>query len=235
MRSNIPNDWRSPKPLPNRGTSAPHPFHSGIFEGDPRLGEAYDNHARPGGTDVVTGPMPLPAFMAHRSVLDGGSHRRDSANAQSAPGSTAATSAMSIVHNDDVAVVNPRQPDFVVTDLPMKLGLPSFKDTHRPPHRFAGNMRDDPFGQQRLGSRDSLRNGAIIGAVIGAAAFGAFAAVLCNAYQEEDGASCLPDTHSVLRPSEVGLAPAPGWPSTQHETIAVSRCASPSDSDLYCW
>jgi hypothetical protein len=43
-------------------------------------------------------------------------------------------------------------------------------------------------------------------------------------------AVCL--THSVLRRSEVRLAPAPGWRSTQHEAIAASQCASPLDSDL---
>jgi hypothetical protein len=47
---------------------------------------------------------------------------------------------------------------------------------------------------QRAGSRDSLRNGAIIGAAIGAVAFGALAATLCHAYQEDGGASCMPDT-----------------------------------------
>jgi hypothetical protein len=33
---------------------------------------------------------------------------------------------------------------------------------------------------QRAAARDSLRNGALIGAVIGAAALGAFAATLCH-------------------------------------------------------
>lgn len=57
--------------------------------------------------------------------------------------------------------------------------------------------------QQRVGSRDSLRNGAIIGAVIGAVAFGAFAATLCHAYQQKGGASCVPDT---LRFAAIGGA-----------------------------
>ena len=56
---------------------------------------------------------------------------------------------------------------------------------------------------QRLRSRDSLRNGAIVGAVIGAVAFGAVAAALCRAYQEEGGASCVPDT---LRFAAIGGA-----------------------------
>ena len=49
-----------------------------------------------------------------------------------------------------------------------------------------------PVGQ-RSGSRDSLTNGAIVGAAIGAATLGVLAAVLCHAYQEEGGASCVPD------------------------------------------
>ena len=57
--------------------------------------------------------------------------------------------------------------------------------------------------QQRVGSRDSLRNGAIIGAVIGAAAFGTVAGILCHAYQEEGGPSCVPDT---LRFAAIGGA-----------------------------
>jgi hypothetical protein len=48
--------------------------------------------------------------------------------------------------------------------------------------------------QPRVRSRDSLRNGAIIGAVIGAVAFGGLAATLCKAYQEKGGATCVPDT-----------------------------------------
>ena len=46
---------------------------------------------------------------------------------------------------------------------------------------------------QRAASRDSLRNGAVIGAVIGAAAVGAFGATLCHQYRERGGASCVPD------------------------------------------
>jgi hypothetical protein len=46
---------------------------------------------------------------------------------------------------------------------------------------------------QRAASRDSLRNGAVIGAVIGAAALGAFAATLCHVHRERGGASCAPE------------------------------------------
>lgn len=63
-----------------------------------------------------------------------------------------------------------------------------------PPDRFAGDVSKYAVGQQRTRSRDSLRNGALLGTVIGAAALGAFAAILCNAYQEEGDPSCLGDT-----------------------------------------
>ena len=125
------------------------------------------------------------------------------AAAQSASGSTAVTTSLSIVHDHDNAVLNPGEPDFVVGGLPTKLRLPVFTDTYRPPHRFAGHVRSDTVGLQNLGARDSLRNGAIIGTVIGAAAFGALAAVLCNAYQEKGDDSCLPDT---LRFAAIGGA-----------------------------
>ena len=53
-------------------------------------------------------------------------------------------------------------------------------------------------------SRDSLKNGAIIGAIIGAAAFGTFGGVLCKA-TEEPGSNqlCLRDT---LRFAAIGAA-----------------------------
>lgn len=53
------------------------------------------------------------------------------------------------------------------------------------------------------GSRDSVRNGALLGAVIGAAAAATAAAVICKAYQEKGGPSCVPDT---LRFSALGGA-----------------------------
>lgn len=56
---------------------------------------------------------------------------------------------------------------------------------------------------QRGSSRDSVRNGTIIGAVVGAVALGGFGALLCKLYQEEGGASCLPDT---LRVAAIGAA-----------------------------
>ena len=55
----------------------------------------------------------------------------------------------------------------------------------------------------RVGSRDSLRNGAIIGAIIGAVALGGFGAVVCKVQQEPGGPSCLTDT---LRVAALGAA-----------------------------
>ena len=55
----------------------------------------------------------------------------------------------------------------------------------------------------RAASRDSLRNGAVVGAVIGAAALGAFAATLCHLHRESGGPSCLPD---ALRFAAIGGA-----------------------------
>jgi hypothetical protein len=52
-------------------------------------------------------------------------------------------------------------------------------------------------------SRDPVKNGAIIGAVIGAVGFGVFAATLCHVYREEGGPSCMPDT---LRFAAIGAA-----------------------------
>ena len=62
-----------------------------------------------------------------------------------------------------------------------------------PADRFAGHESHDAFGQ-RTRSRDSLKNGTFIGAVVGAVSLGALAAILCNAYQEPGEPSCLGDT-----------------------------------------
>lgn len=60
-----------------------------------------------------------------------------------------------------------------------------------------------PPSRRRAASRDSLRNGAVIGAVIGAAAMGAFAATLCHVHRESGGPSCVPD---ALRLAAIGGA-----------------------------
>jgi hypothetical protein len=114
--------------------------------------------------------------------------------AQPAPGSTAVAPSTSGVRDDDIAALRPADADVILGDVPTKVRLPLFNGIYRPLDRFAGNRTSGTFGQQRVRARDSLRNGAVIGTVIGAAAFGAFAAALCHAYQEEGGGSCLPDT-----------------------------------------
>ena len=121
--------------------------------------------------------------------------------AQPAPRSTAATPPTSL-RDDDVAVLG-ADSDSTRGDLPTKLRLPLFNRIYPPPDRFAGDATSGTFNQQGVRPRDSLANGAVIGAVIGAAAFSVFAAILCKAYQEEGGASCLPDT---LRFAAIGGA-----------------------------
>jgi hypothetical protein len=56
---------------------------------------------------------------------------------------------------------------------------------------------------QASASRDTVANGAIIGAVVGAVAVGGFGAFVCKLQQEEGGASCLPD---VFRVAAIGAA-----------------------------
>jgi hypothetical protein len=56
---------------------------------------------------------------------------------------------------------------------------------------------------QRGSSRDSLKNGAVIGAIAGAVGLGAFGALICHLYQEEGGASCGAET---LRVAAIGAA-----------------------------
>ena len=46
-------------------------------------------------------------------------------------------------------------------------------------------------------SRDSLANGTLIGAAIGAAALGVFGGLLCKASQEPTGPSCVGDTFRI--------------------------------------
>ena len=84
------------------------------------------------------------------------------AAAQSAPEATAAAPAASIVREDDAAVLNLAEPDFVVINLPTTLRLPRFRSNFRLTHRFAGNLRNGTFGQQ-ASNLFGLDQGAIIG------------------------------------------------------------------------
>ena len=56
---------------------------------------------------------------------------------------------------------------------------------------------------QRVSPHDSLKNGAIIGAIVGAVGAGAFGALICRLYQEEGDASCWSD---ALRVAAIGAA-----------------------------
>ena len=58
-----------------------------------------------------------------------------------------------------------------------------------------------PVPRDRSG--DSLKNGALVGAVVGAAVLGGFAAIVCKVQQEPQGPSCGPDT---LRLAALGAA-----------------------------
>ena len=51
-----------------------------------------------------------------------------------------------------------------------------------------------PAAAVRVQPRDSLKNGAIIGAVVGGLAMGVFAGVICYALHEEGNPSCVPGT-----------------------------------------
>jgi hypothetical protein len=68
----------------------------------------------------------------------------------------------------------------------------------------SGRKRRSP---QTGSSRDSLKNGTIIGAAVGAIALGAFGAFLCNALQEPGDPSCLTGT---LRIAALGAAVGAG-------------------------
>ena len=68
---------------------------------------------------------------------------------------------------------------------------------------------------QRAASRDSLRNGALIGAAVGAAVLGGLAATICHVQRERAArAVCL--TRCDSRRSEARLAWARELSSTSH-------------------
>ena len=89
------------------------------------------------------------------------------AAAQTLLGATEAAHTMSTAEtlqadDDDDAVLNPAEPDFVVVNLPTAMRLPSFKSNFRLTHRFAGNLKRGTFGQQ-AGNLFGVDQGAIIG------------------------------------------------------------------------
>jgi hypothetical protein len=73
-------------------------------------------------------------------------------------------------------------------------------------------------------SRDPLKNGALIGAIAGAAGLGAFGGLICHLYQEEGDASCWSDS---LRLAAIGAAIGTGAgiivdaALTRHAGVAV--------------
>ena len=81
-----------------------------------------------------------------------------------------------------------------------------------------------PQPAQRRSSRDTLKNGAIIGAIAGAAGLGALGGFICHLYQEEGDASCWSDT---LRLAAIGAAIGTGAGITvdaalsRHSGVAV--------------
>lgn len=73
-------------------------------------------------------------------------------------------------------------------------------------------------------SRDSLKNGAMTGAIVGAVGLGGLAALICHLHQEEGGASCLPDTLGVAAIGAAigtGVGVAVDAALTRHNGVAV--------------
>ena len=68
--------------------------------------------------------------------------------------------------------------------------------------RMAGEIASRIAAQPGRSS-DSLANGTLVGAAVGAVALGAFAAIICQAQQQPGGPSCGPD---VVRIAAVGAA-----------------------------
>jgi hypothetical protein len=70
--------------------------------------------------------------------------------------------ASGVDEEDDPAVLDPAEPDFVVVNLPTTLRLPRFKGNFRLTHRFSGNLRSGSFSQN-ASNLFGLDQGAIIG------------------------------------------------------------------------
>src|SRR5215510_5443384 len=101
-------------------------------------------------------------------------------------------------------------------------------DTVLQPGNPSLSVRNSRTVQQapRRRSRDSLKNGIIIGAIVGAAALGTFGAVLCKAEQEPGGPSCVGDT---LRVAALGSAIGAGVglavdaAASRHRGVTLSK------------
>ena len=79
--------------------------------------------------------------------------------------------------------------------------------------------------QPRASTRDSLKNGGIVGAIVGALALGTASAVICKLYQEEGGASCWPDTwRGVAIGGAIGAGAGVAVDAVRHrDSAAVPR------------
>ena len=66
-------------------------------------------------------------------------------------------------------------------------------------------VRADDLLPQHTASGDSLGNGAVIGAAVGAAALGGLAATVCYVHRERGGPSCLPDSLRFAAIGAIGL------------------------------
>ena len=86
--------------------------------------------------------------------------------------------------------------------LPALVG-PVFADLQRRSLTLEALTVKGQPAQQARASRDTLKNGAIIGAVVGTAALAALGAFYCHLYQEENGPSCRSAT---LRAAAIGAA-----------------------------
>lgn len=99
---------------------------------------------------------------------------------------------------------------------------PHVAEVRRRPLAAAALPRFSQPAQRR--SRDSLRNGAMTGAVVGAVGLGGLAALTCHLHQEEGGASCLPDTLGVAAIGAAigtGVGVAVDAALTRHHGVAV--------------
>ena len=83
-----------------------------------------------------------------------------SPSGQPPPPTASAQTAVAV--EDDDAVLNPVEPDFVVVNLPTTLRLPLHKGNFRLNHRFGGNLRAGTFGE-KAENLFGIDQGAIIG------------------------------------------------------------------------
>ena len=96
--------------------------------------------------------------------------------------------------------VTPTVPSHALT--PSSFVRPRLVDLRRRPFALEG-LAGIAQPAQRGSSRDSLKNGAVIGAIAGAVGLGALGGLICHLYQEEGDASCWSDT---LRVAAIGAA-----------------------------